>query len=260
MLFKILFFTLTAFSGVAEAGQLRSQSSTTAENTPDTRALTEYDNYAFLLESKGWGAGYYLGYHSNERARIDQDKAKFVYHNYHLEKYDDTGKTGKCYEMDDTYYVNLRDCDYEDVKQKWLISEAPKEYGHYYTVSNAYYGYVMEYSATDEYYLTTRSLKDVKYNDAEYMNKILFYKEAAYDEKDGKACRTSNGGSGSDGGKDFVVYKASRDQCEKFCSDDYKCKGLEYSNTNGYGRCEIWYTKPERFETKRGFDCYVKLH
>ena len=267
MLFKIA-FTFAAITGLAQAGQLRATEGGNAEAIADTsssRALTStYQTFAFLLESQGVdGGNHYLGYHSDSHANIDKDRSKLVYHDFQLEKYDDDNrKTRKCYEMDGyEYKTYLRDCDARKKEQKWLISLAPEEYGHYYIISNAYYGYVLEYSSiTPEYYLTSRSWKEVDYDQPDYIKKILFYKEAHYAEYKDQACRTSSGGQGEDG-KDYVIRKDLRkDECKEYCSDDHNCEGWEFSSTSNEKRCEIWYAEPKKFSYKKGFTCYVKKY
>jgi hypothetical protein len=250
-----LISTLACLAGFTQAANLRA-----LEKEPDSamRELTNDYGYAFLYESKAKGGGFWLGYDDSKRADIDDSRNKFVHHNFHLEEYDDkNGKTGECYEMDRNYRVYLKDCDYDKVGQKWLISKAPyHEYGQYYIISNAYYGYVIEYDSGSEYYLGARSWKDVDYNNKDYIHKILFYKEAAYDMYENNACRTWSGGNGRGGGDDYILYDktADRAECKKICSADEKCKGWEYSKN----RCEIWFTKPTKFDSKSGFDCYVK--
>ena len=277
MLFKII-FTLTAFAGIAQAGQLRASTPADQEVEFATRGLTEitetapgiayswptkdYESYAFYLESKGWGDDYYLGSDSNKNAYISSNQAKFVYYDFQLERYTDDGRTGECYEMDSNYRVTLKQCNGKE-EQKWLLSLAPEEYGHYYTVTNAYYGYVLNYSPSNTYKVDSRSWKDYNYEDGAYIQQTLFYKGAIYDKNTHKACRTFSGGKGEDNGTDYSLYKGiGRDICSKYCSDDYKCKGWEYSTSQDVRRCEIWYTKPEKLESLNGasIDCYVKRH
>jgi len=78
-----------------------------------------------------------------------------------------------------------------------------------------------------------------------------------YQKHDGTACRTSSGERG-DEGTDYTLFpNKSENQCENLCSDNVQCQGWEYNSSSN--RCEIWDTKPEQFEDKEDFDCYVKL-
>jgi hypothetical protein len=293
MLVNKVIFTLACFAGLANAGQLRAaKKEAPRELYGDNGGSTGYDDYGdstghvdnggstwldngdstwhddyggylYYFENKAYD-DHYLGYKSaDNRAWLKETQVKFAYDKYwRLEKYDDDGKTGKCYEMDDDWHVYLVDCDQNKVQQKWHISKAPEEYGHYYTISNAYYGYVLEYDGTDtEYYLGTRDWKNVDYYDEGYIHKILFHKKAAFKKYENYACRTASGGWGRDEGEDYVKYDTGRDNCRKICSDDYKCKAWEYSrSSSGGNRCEIWFTEPKKFEANSGYDCYVKKH
>lgn len=76
----------------------------------------------------------------------------------------------------------------------------------------------------------------------------------AYHKYFGKACRTPSGGRGTNGDEYEVYHVYSKRKCKYWCSCASECKAFEYS----YGRCELWYTFPEKVESKHGFVCFVK--
>uniref|UniRef100_A0A7S4N8M9 Apple domain-containing protein n=1 Tax=Odontella aurita TaxID=265563 RepID=A0A7S4N8M9_9STRA len=75
-----------------------------------------------------------------------------------------------------------------------------------------------------------------------------------YKKRKGKACRTGGGKGGVQDKHYELVIDASKDECEKLCSEVNKCKAFEFSKN----RCELWMVKPGRFDNKSGFRCYVK--
>jgi len=78
-----------------------------------------------------------------------------------------------------------------------------------------------------------------------------------YEQHEGKACRTSNGGNGAEGSEYDSQKNKSEEFCESECSNRSSCKAWEFSH--GSGRCEIWTQKPGEFQNKSGIDCNVKL-
>lgn len=71
------------------------------------------------------------------------------------------------------------------------------------------------------------------------------------------ACRTGNGGTGSNGSEYKKYTRKSLGWCMAACDEQQDCKGFEYKG-EGKTRCEIWKANPEKYASKSGVSCYVK--
>ena len=78
-----------------------------------------------------------------------------------------------------------------------------------------------------------------------------------YEQFKGQACRDDKGKKGKEG-KDFDLADdiSSEQDCQEACSESEDCKGFEYNQKAE--RCELWTTRPTRFEDNDEFDCFVK--
>jgi len=92
--------------------------------------------------------------------------------------------------------------------------------------------------------------------------KLWYYKPPKLESKNGYmckhklyddlVCRTKNGGKGEEG-IDYKKYQFDNQKCENICDGESWCKAVEY--TIGTERCELWYYKPPRYESKDGDVC-----
>ena len=71
------------------------------------------------------------------------------------------------------------------------------------------------------------------------------------------ACRTSSGGTGSNG-SDYVRHNGKTyDTCKELCDSNTSCVAFEFGS--GTGPCEIWSNRPEDHERVGQLQCYHKI-